>query len=222
MATCIQSCWRGYSSRKYTHDFYARKQYIQRILQTNKKLRKVLQGAELQARKYKEQEAQERQEELIKKEMLRLHHTTSTESTPGILPTASLTLPKHVHITMSETKIRSHNKATIAKVFDVSLSMIEPSELSRNWLREEFSQGRRDMHWIEVPYESQVHLILSKRSSNWRGEYHENLSLGFMGIHSRQLPEHLSSTVNLTNGLRNENRILQRLTQTKLIHWINS
>lgn len=116
MATCIQSCWRGYSSRKYVHDFYARKQYIQRILQTNKELRKVLHEAELQARKYKEQEAQERQEESIKKEMLRLHHMTSTESTPGIFPTLSPTIPKHENTTMSEAKIRSHNKAIIAKV----------------------------------------------------------------------------------------------------------
>eukprot|EP00357_Protocruzia_adherens_P013678 CAMPEP_0115001514 /NCGR_PEP_ID=MMETSP0216-20121206/17426_1 /TAXON_ID=223996 /ORGANISM="Protocruzia adherens, Strain Boccale" /LENGTH=235 /DNA_ID=CAMNT_0002366873 /DNA_START=18 /DNA_END=725 /DNA_ORIENTATION=- len=83
-AAIIQKFYRGYYSRKYKHDFYARKNYLGYIEQKNDEIRAQLAG-HFEDQKYtqeKKQEAMARSEfaELTTK----LHHLSSTAAIPGV------------------------------------------------------------------------------------------------------------------------------------------
>merc|ERR1712106_304853 len=57
MATKIQTRWRGYYTRKYKHNYYARKAYLRAVQQRNYDVRHALdQYAEMAARKQLEEE----------------------------------------------------------------------------------------------------------------------------------------------------------------------
>ena len=43
-AKIVQKYYRGYYSRKYEHDFYARKSYLQHVQTKNEEVRKQLEG----------------------------------------------------------------------------------------------------------------------------------------------------------------------------------
>lgn len=83
-ATSIQRIYRGYYSRKYLHDFYARKKYLKHIEGKNfRRLEKMS--------KYKQQlvaDEQKRQEDYARMEFYKLstnlHHLTSTKAVPGV------------------------------------------------------------------------------------------------------------------------------------------
>ena len=83
-ALSIQRIYRGFYSRKYLHDFYARKKYLKYIEGKNqRRLEKMS--------KYKQDllcEDQKRQEEYARMEFYKLstnlHHLTSTNAIPGV------------------------------------------------------------------------------------------------------------------------------------------
>lgn len=83
-ALSIQRIYRGYFSRKYLHDFYARKKYLKYIDGKNqRRLEKM--------NKYQQQnfvEEQKRQEDYARMEFFKLstnlHHLTSTKAVPGV------------------------------------------------------------------------------------------------------------------------------------------
>jgi IQ calmodulin-binding motif len=83
-AVCIQRIYRGYYSRKYLHDFYARKKYLKYIEGKNqRRLEKMS--------KYHQQliaDEQKRQEDYARMEFYKLstnlHHLTSTKAVPGV------------------------------------------------------------------------------------------------------------------------------------------
>lgn len=76
--------YRGYYSRKYIHDFYARKKYIEHIKKKNEKRIDKLN------KHFADQvvEDQRRQEEYARLEFYKLasslHHLTSTKAIPGV------------------------------------------------------------------------------------------------------------------------------------------
>jgi len=83
-ALSIQQVFRGFFSRKYRHDFYARKAYIKLILDRSDKLR-------LELSINREKVAQEEQERRLKKMQQEfkniakgLHHLLSTKTRPGV------------------------------------------------------------------------------------------------------------------------------------------
>lgn len=83
-ATIIQRVFKGYYSRRYFHDFFARKAYIESIKKKSEELRQQLDG-HMEAQIEKEQDrAEEQAREEFKKVTQNLHHLLSTASTPGV------------------------------------------------------------------------------------------------------------------------------------------
>jgi len=87
-ATQIQLRFRGFHSRKYLHNFYARKAYVTAVVQKGDEVRSRLQQRleEQVAEKTSEQEATGR--ETVLKLASRLHHLRSTASCAGIYNSA--------------------------------------------------------------------------------------------------------------------------------------
>jgi len=98
--------FRGFHSRRYTHNYYARKAYIQAVMDKSETLRHHLEG-QLQDQveatiEERERDARTKVEQLSAK----LHHLVSTKTTPGIynspmhdgfLPTA-FSIPVEEHL----------------------------------------------------------------------------------------------------------------------------
>ena len=83
MTVCVCS-YRGYYSRKYEHDFYARKRYLHHVETKNDEVRKNLE----EYHKTSAQNEQKRQEQAARTEFAELagnlHHLTSTKAVPGV------------------------------------------------------------------------------------------------------------------------------------------
>jgi len=83
-ALLVQKYFRGFYSRRYYHDFFARKAYIQSVVVKSNALRKKLAAQlEQQRREEEDKKAAENHEE-FKKVTQNLHHLVSTAATPGI------------------------------------------------------------------------------------------------------------------------------------------
>jgi len=80
----IQKIWRGHHSRRYTHDFWARKRYIKTVLQKGNELKLKLKEYASQRAAYEEAETAKKQRIEFTKVTQNLHHLLSTESIPGI------------------------------------------------------------------------------------------------------------------------------------------
>ena len=85
MATRIQAHWRGYASRKYIHDFYQRKRYIQSVLEANSAARVLLEEAERETHVELERLAMDRKRTEIASRLDRMHHLLSTATVQGTL-----------------------------------------------------------------------------------------------------------------------------------------
>ena len=83
-ASIIQKSYRGFYSRRYYHDFFARKSYIQEVIIKSEKLRTELANhrQELLERDAQMQEEQAREE--FQRVTENLHHLLSTKCQPGI------------------------------------------------------------------------------------------------------------------------------------------
>ena len=83
-ACMCQRIFRGYYSRRFRHDFHARKNYIRNILKKSEELRKSLaEHREIAAREEQDRRMAKAQEE-FKNVAQNLHHLLSTKSCPGI------------------------------------------------------------------------------------------------------------------------------------------
>lgn len=74
IATIVQKMFRGYYIRKYKHDFYARKRYLNNVAQKNSEIRDKLD----EFKKQSEVEDQKRREEIARMELTKVasnvHH----------------------------------------------------------------------------------------------------------------------------------------------------
>lgn len=83
-AMLCQRSFRGYYSRRYTHDFAARKAYIRSVVEKGEQLRQRL-NEQYERQLVEEQlEAQRKRCDEFKKVTRNLHHLVSTQSIPGI------------------------------------------------------------------------------------------------------------------------------------------
>jgi len=73
MATKIQARWRGYHTRKYKHNFKARKQYLEAVLERNSEVREAL-NHYVEAQREEKEIARRIQEEEEKMLQARRHH----------------------------------------------------------------------------------------------------------------------------------------------------
>ena len=74
MASIIQKIFRGYYVRKYKHDFYARKTYLNKVAEKNQEVRDTLEDF----KKKSEEEEEKRKEEIARLELSKVasnvHH----------------------------------------------------------------------------------------------------------------------------------------------------
>ena len=84
MAIRIQSRWRGYFTRKYTHNYYARKTYLDSVLRRNAEVREALAQylESQQEEKERENRRCDEQEKLL--QARRLHYMRSTYQINGV------------------------------------------------------------------------------------------------------------------------------------------
>ncbi|XP_076155975.1 spermatogenesis-associated protein 17 [Alosa pseudoharengus] len=84
MAVRIQKRWRGYYVRKYIHNYYERKKYLEALSKKNEDIRKELVEFEAYQRKDRERLALEREEQEKYRQAQRLHFLLSTKQCPGV------------------------------------------------------------------------------------------------------------------------------------------
>lgn len=83
-ATIIQRHWRGFFSRKYLHNFYARRQYLEAINAKNQETRQQLADEEQTTVNLQRKLAEEEAKLAFERKISRLHHLVSTTAQPGI------------------------------------------------------------------------------------------------------------------------------------------
>ncbi len=83
-ASVIQHVFRGFYSRRFKHDFYARKAYIANILEKSNSLRVELAANRERAAQEEQARRMESMQAEFKKVASGLHHLLSTKSRPGV------------------------------------------------------------------------------------------------------------------------------------------
>ncbi|GBG24227.1 Spermatosis-associated protein 17 [Hondaea fermentalgiana] len=83
-ACAIQHVFRGFHSRKYKHDFHARKAYIANILEKSSELRMQLAANRERATQEEQERKLREMQDDFKKVAQKLHHLLSTKSRPGV------------------------------------------------------------------------------------------------------------------------------------------
>lgn len=109
-ATIIQMRFRAFYSRKYVHNFYARKAYVTSVLQKGDTLRNDMQQHfENQVTEHIERQEQEGRKK-VSALAARLHHLRSTDAVPGMFNS-----PYHVgyHPTAYGVPIEEHLRTAI-------------------------------------------------------------------------------------------------------------
>jgi CDP-diacylglycerol pyrophosphatase len=76
--------YRGYYSRKYVHDFSARRMYMEHIEAKNQKMRESLQQYNDNMQKYDIAMAEELEKREFTLMASKLHYLTSTKAIPGV------------------------------------------------------------------------------------------------------------------------------------------
>ncbi|XP_072546628.1 spermatogenesis-associated protein 17 [Salminus brasiliensis] len=84
MAVKIQQRWRGYYIRKYVHNYYARKKYLEALTKKNEQIRRELEDLAEHQRKERERHAMEKEEKEKYIQAQRLHFLLSTKQCPGV------------------------------------------------------------------------------------------------------------------------------------------
>ena len=132
-AKIIQKYYRGYYSRKYEHDFYARKSYIQHVQTKNDEVRKQLESyarkTALEEAKLQEQTARTEFHELASN----LHHLASTKAIPGVYnPPYSQLKPQAFNV-----DIETHLKSTFKSNYNWKPASKEKIEFFRELTKEQ-------------------------------------------------------------------------------------
>ena len=136
-AKIIQKYYRGFYSRKYEHDFYARKSYLSHVQTKNEEVRKQLEDfarkTALEEAKLQEQTARTEFHELASN----LHHLASTKAIPGVYnPPYSQLKPQAFNV-----DIETHLKST----FKANYNWKPASQEKINFFRELTKEQRKKM-----------------------------------------------------------------------------
>ncbi|XP_044201933.1 spermatogenesis-associated protein 17 isoform X1 [Thunnus albacares] len=110
MAVRIQRRWRGFFVRKYIHNFYARKSYLQGLSMKNKLVRRELD--ELEELQKRERYCQEMVKEQTAKvyQAHRLHHLLSTKQCPGVFNSPFRPAPHEMELLLRQVKYQAPTK----------------------------------------------------------------------------------------------------------------
>lgn len=125
-AMLCQRTFRGYYSRRYKHDFNARKAYIQSVVEKGEELRAHLARNHAALVVAERAEDEERRREEFKAITQHLHHLISTKSIPGVYnspyehlnPPSAMGVPIETHLTTGIKdllKLRDYTRHTLER-----------------------------------------------------------------------------------------------------------
>ncbi|KAG1972599.1 spermatogenesis-associated protein 17 [Pimephales promelas] len=104
MAVKIQQRWRGYYVRKYVHNYYARKRYLEGLTRKNEHIRRDIEEfVELQ-RKERERITLEKEEQGKTIQAQRLHFLLSTKQCPGVFNSPFREEPDEMELRLRKVK----------------------------------------------------------------------------------------------------------------------
>ncbi|XP_028440236.1 spermatogenesis-associated protein 17 isoform X2 [Perca flavescens] len=107
MAIRIQRRWRGFFVRKYIHNYYARKSYLEGLSRKNELVRMEL--AELELLQKRERDCVEMVKEQTAKvyQAHRLHHLLSTKQCPGVFNSPFRPAPHEMELLLRQVKYQA-------------------------------------------------------------------------------------------------------------------
>ncbi|XP_040896493.1 spermatogenesis-associated protein 17 [Toxotes jaculatrix] len=107
MAVRIQRRWRGVFVRKYIHNFYARKSYLEGLSRKNELVRRELD--ELEELQKRERDCLEMIKEQTAKvyQAHRLHHLLSTKQCPGVFNSPFKPVPHEIELLLRQVKYQA-------------------------------------------------------------------------------------------------------------------
>ncbi|XP_050989227.1 spermatogenesis-associated protein 17 [Labeo rohita] len=130
MAVKIQQRWRGYYVRKYVHNYYARKRYLEGLTRKNQHIRRDLEEfAELQRRE-RERITLEKEEKEKTIQAQRLHFLLSTKQCPGVFNSPFRAEPDEMELRLRKVKpllVRSAPKERKTPVLTPDLANLMPN-----------------------------------------------------------------------------------------------
>lgn len=123
-ATCIQKHYRAFMSRKYKHDFYARKEYIKQVTKKSEEVVQLMRESNKKQLQDEEKRSLEESQREFGKIIRKLHHLISTECCASIFnsPYTALTggppMIAGLHV---EEYLKMVRKGQYAKKFEKTL-----------------------------------------------------------------------------------------------------
>ncbi|XP_056333388.1 spermatogenesis-associated protein 17 [Danio aesculapii] len=130
MAVKIQQRWRGFYVRKYVHNYYARKRYLEGLTRKNEHIRRDMEEfAELQRRE-RERIVLEKEEQEKKIQAQRLHFLLSTKQCPGVFNSPFRAEPDEMELRLRRVKpllVRSAPKERKTPNITSDLSSLMPN-----------------------------------------------------------------------------------------------
>ncbi|XP_068597301.1 spermatogenesis-associated protein 17 [Brachionichthys hirsutus] len=110
MAVRIQRRWRGFFVRKYIHNFYAQKSYLEGLSRNNELVRRELD--ELQELQKRERDCLQTVNEQTAKvlQAQRLHHLLSTKQRPGVFNSPFRAAPHEMEQLLRQVKYQASTK----------------------------------------------------------------------------------------------------------------
>ncbi|NXT31181.1 SPT17 protein, partial [Pelecanoides urinatrix] len=113
----IQKRWRGYYVRKYIHNYYALKKYLEAISVNNEIVRKELQEyTEMKENEEKRKDLEKKEKEK-KYQARKMHYLLSTEQIAGIYNSPFRKSPDPMELLLRESKPLSHRRQQIKSPF---------------------------------------------------------------------------------------------------------
>ncbi|TRY59672.1 hypothetical protein DNTS_027408 [Danionella cerebrum] len=104
MAVKVQQRWRGYYVRKYIHNYYARKQYLEALTRKNVIIRRDLEEFAEHQRRERERIALEKAEQEKHIQAQRLHFLLSTKQCPGVFNSPFRVEPEEMEMRLRRVK----------------------------------------------------------------------------------------------------------------------
>ncbi|XP_056135307.1 spermatogenesis-associated protein 17 [Lampris incognitus] len=103
MAVRIQCRWRGYYVRKYIHNFYARKRYLDGLAMKNEQVKNGLDEVE-ELQKIERERLERKREQKAKVKQARLHYLLSTKQCPGVYNSPFRPAPHEMELLLRKAK----------------------------------------------------------------------------------------------------------------------
>ncbi|TKS69911.1 Spermatogenesis-associated protein 17 [Collichthys lucidus] len=136
MAVRIQRRWRGFFVRKYIHNFYTRKSYLEGVSQKNELVRQELD--ELEELQKRERDCLEMVKEQTAKvyQAYRLHHLLSTKQCPGVFNSPFRPAPHEMEQLLRQVKYQAPTRGrgcllvVMDKVEVLAVEVVRPGHRS--------------------------------------------------------------------------------------------